>query len=129
MVGNQGFSLFWIKILKFINFVHKIALGAHFRCSKITYHVFPISDQLTIFYYFSKWPPAVTIFVSQYGHWQPFSMTENHFRSHFSSFQINTQLFIFFKLFYKMAAAGHFGIPKITVKHFSPFQINTHVFL
>ena len=55
-------------------------------------------------------------------------MTENHFRSHFSSFQINTQLFIFLKLFHKMAAAGHFGLPKITVSHFSPFQINTRVF-
>ena len=32
-------------------------------------------------------------------------MTENHFRSHFSPFQINTQLFIFF---HKMAAGGHF---------------------
>ena len=29
-------------------------------------------------------------------------MTENHFRSHFSPFQINAQLF-----FYKMAAGGH----------------------
>ena len=66
-------------------------------------------------------------------------MTENHFRSHFSPFQINTQLLIFFTkclpvaisddrkslsiaflaisdqyttfLFFKMAAGGHFGSP------------------
>ena len=36
----------------------------------------------------------------------PFWMTENHFRSHFSPFQISTQLFVF-----KMAADGRFGIP------------------
>ena len=30
------------------------------------------------------------------GLWRPFWMTENHFRSHFSPFQINTQLLIFF---------------------------------
>ena len=32
----------------------------------------------------------------QNGLWRPFWMTENHLRSHFSPFQINTQLFIFF---------------------------------
>ena len=31
------------------------------------------------------------------GLWRPFWMTENHFRSHFSPFQINTQLFFFFQ--------------------------------
>ena len=34
-------------------------------------------------------------------------MTKNHFRSHFSPFQINTQL----KFFFKMAAGRHFGSP------------------
>ena len=34
-------------------------------------------------------------------------MTENHFRSHFSAFQINTQLFL--NSFVKMAAGAHFG--------------------
>ena len=46
-------------------------------------------------------------------------MTENHFRSHFSPFQINTQLFFFFEIFYKMAAGGHFGWPKITFDRIS----------
>ena len=38
----------------------------------------------------------------------PFWMTENEFRSHFSPFQSNTQLWFFF---HKMAAGGHFGWP------------------
>ena len=37
-------------------------------------------------------------------------MTKNHFRLHFSPFQINTQL-IFFEFFFKMAAGRHFGSP------------------
>ena len=136
-----------------------------------------ISDKYTIL--FTKWLPAAMlddqkslsiaflcisdlyatlIFFSQNGCWWPFWMTENHFRSHFLPFQINTQ-FLFF--FHKMAAGGHFGWPKIAFdrishhfrsirnfdffsqygcrwpfwmtknhfrSHFSPFQINTHFF-
>ena len=37
-----------------------------------------------------------------------FWMIENHFRSHFSPFQINTQL-VFLYLFFTMAGADHFG--------------------
>ena len=33
-------------------------------------------------------------------------MTENHFRSHFSPFQINTQLLFLFDFVHKMAAAA-----------------------
>ena len=40
---------------------------------------------------------------------RPFWMTKNHFRSYFSPFQINTQLF--FRIFFKMAAGRHFGSP------------------
>ena len=65
-----------------------------------------ISDlYATFFFDFSKWPPAAILEVP----FGPFSMTENHFRSHFSPFQINTQLF--FSFFFKMAASGHFGSP------------------
>ena len=46
-----------------------------------------ISDQYATF--FSKWRPAAILEV-QFG---PFWMIENHFRSHFSPFQINAQLF------------------------------------
>ena len=49
-----------------------------------------ISDQYTTLIFFSKWPPAAILEV-RFG---PFWMTENHFRSHFSPFQINRQLFI-----------------------------------
>ena len=44
-------------------------------------------------------------------------MTENHFRSQFSPFQINTQLF-----FLKMAASGHFG------SRFFPKSIGTYLY-
>ena len=45
-------------------------------------------------------------------------MSENHFRSHFWPFQIDTQLY-FFENFDKMAAVGHFGCPKFTLDHIS----------
>ena len=41
-------------------------------------------------------------------------MSKNHFVSHFLPFQINTTIFIIVIFFYKMAASGHFGCPKIT---------------
>ena len=39
---------------------------------------------------------CATLFFSQNGCRRPFWMTENHFRLHFSPFQISAQLFIFF---------------------------------
>ena len=91
-------------------------------------------------------------------------MTENHFRSHFSPFQINTQLFFFwnlfskwppaailddrkslsiaflaisdqyatfvFEIFFKMAAGGHFGLPKITFdRNFRHFRSIRNFFI
>ena len=55
--------------------------------------------------FFAKWPR------------RPFWMTENHFRSHFLTFQINTEFF--FKCFHKMAAGAHFGWLKITFNRIS----------
>ena len=49
-------------------------------------------------------------FFLQNGRRRPFWMTKNNFRSHFSPFQINTQL-LFFEFFFKMAAGRHFGCP------------------
>ena len=49
-------------------------------------------------------------------------MTENHFRSHFSPFQINTELFIFLIVFFKMAASSHFG------SRFLPKSIGTYLY-
>ena len=53
-------------------------------------------------------------------------MTENHFRSHFSPFQINTQLFLSLQNGCRRPfwmTENHFR------SHFSPFQINTQLFL
>ena len=52
-------------------------------------------------------------------------MTENHFRSHFSPFQINMQLFCFSQNGYRRPfwmTENHFR------SHFSPFQINMQLF-
>ena len=69
-----------------------------------------ISDQYATFIFlnfFSKWPLAAILEVS----FGPFWMTEYHFRSHFSPFQINTQLLFFLNFFFKMAASSHLGSP------------------
>ena len=44
---------------------------------------------------------------------------KNNFVLYFLPFQINTKIFIFVILFYKMAAGGHFGCPKITFDRIS----------
>ena len=70
----------------------------------------------------------------QNGHRRPFWMTKNHFRSHFSPFQINTQLF-FLNFFSKWPPAailefpfGPFWMTENHFRsHFSPFQINTQL--
>ena len=82
-----------------------------------------ISDQYATFF-FTKWLPAAILdypitfdrisrhfrsihnfFFSQNDYQRPFWMTENHFRSHFSPFKINMQLFFL----HKMAPSGNFG--------------------
>ena len=78
-----------------------------------------ISDQYHNFYF-------CEVFL-QNGCLRPFWMSENHFRSHFCPFQINTQLFK--KLFYKMAAVGHFGCPKLTLNHISGYFRSIPIFL
>ena len=62
----------------------------------------------------------------QNGCQRPFWMSENHFRSHFWPFQINTQFFFIF--FYKMAALGHFGCPKFTFDHISGYSRSIQIF-
>ena len=122
-------------------FVHKMATGGHFGWPKITRsHLssFQINTQHFFLIFFTNWPPAAILddrkslsiallaildqyttfnffeFCSQNGRRRPFWMTKNHFQSHFSSFQINTQLY-----FYNIAAGGHFRWPKITFYYFS----------
>ena len=58
-----------------------------------------ISVQYATFILFTKWLPTAIL------------NDRNHFRSHFSPFQINTQLFWGGGFFFKMAAGGHFGNP------------------
>ena len=58
-------------------------------------------------------------FCSQNGRRRPLWMTENHVRSHFSPFQINTSLLFLWNFVLKMAAGGQFGWPKITCDRIS----------
>ena len=87
-----------------------MAAGSHFGCPKITLY--------RISYHFRSIPQFLFCeIVLQNGCRRPFWMSENHFRSHFWSFQINKKLVFYF--FYKMAAVGHFGCPKFTLDHVS----------
>ena len=82
------FSPFQIyRQLFFKTFLHKMAAGGHFGRSKIT----QINMQLLFFIFFKM---AAGYLFLQNGRRRPFWMIENHFRSHFSPFQINTQLFL-----------------------------------
>ena len=86
-----------------------MAAGSHFGCPKITlyrisYHFRSIPQFVFWWKKITKWLPAAI--------W----MSENHFRSHFWPFQINT---IFFFNFYKMAAGAHFGCAKFTFDRIS----------
>ena len=58
-------------------------------------------------------------FFSQNGCRWPFWMTENHFWSNFSPFQINTQLFFLIFSKWLPVVGGHFGWPKITFNRIS----------
>ena len=124
-------------------FWHKIAAAGYFGWAKITFdHIsrhlrsntqplfllifgksllialLAISDQYATFIFLE--------FFAQNGHRRPFWMTENHFRSHFSPFQINTQLLIFLNFLHKMATGSHFGWPKITFDRISRHLISIH---
>ena len=68
-------------------------------------------------------------FFLQNGCQWPFWMFENHFRSHFWPFQIDTLLYFFFESFDKMAAVGHFGCPKFTLDHISGHFRTIQIFL
>ena len=108
---RSHFSPFQINTqLLFIYFFTKWLPAANLDDRKsLSIAFFSISDQYaTSFLFFSKWPPAA-IEVQ----FRPFWMTENHFRSHFSPFGINTQLFLY--LFSQNGCRGGcFVRPKIT---------------
>ena len=146
-------------------FFHKITAGGHFGWPKIAIdRISRHFREISNFEFFSTkwlgghfgWPIAFLAISNQYSIFY-FFMTKNHFRSHFSPFQINTQLLFFSQ----NGCSGHFGWPKITFdrisrhfrsirnfdffsqngcwrpfwmtenryrSHFSPFQINTQLF-
>ena len=109
-------------------------------------HFSPFQSNTQLWFFFlTKWLPAAILvdqkslsiaflaisdsihnfFSSQNGCRRPFWMTENHFRSHFSPFQINTQLFFLSQNGCRRPfwmTENHFQ------SHFSPFQINTQLF-
>ena len=119
----------------------------HFRSH---FSPFQINTQLFLLI-FTKWPPASILddrkslsivfldisdqyatffclnFVHKKGRWRPFWMTGNHFRSHFSPFQINTQLFCLDFFFAKWLPAAILDDENHFRSHFSPFQINTQL--
>ena len=98
------FLPFQINTTIFMKFFYKMAAVGHFGCSKFTLdHISGHFRSMQIFYFFL-----------QNGCRRPFWMSENHFRSHFYPFHIDTQLLISWNFFDKMAAGGHFGCPKYT---------------
>ena len=110
-------------------FVHKMGAGDHFGLPKITFdHISRHFKSIRNFFLF--W------FCSQNGCRRPFWMTENHFLSHFSPFQINTQLWLFLKSSFQINTQLYLFFTKWPFwmtenhfwSHFSPFQINTQLF-
>ena len=82
----------------------------HFGCPKFTLdHISGHFRSIDIFFFY---------FVQNGCQW-PFWMFENHFRSHFWPFQIDTQLYFCFEIFDKMAAVGQFGCPNLTFDRIS----------
>ena len=87
-------------------------ISRHFR--SIWLLVAILDDRKSLLIAFLAISDQYAIFFLNFFH----KMTENHFRSHFSPFQINTQLFFFFFFF----------SPASIRSHFSQFQINTQLF-
>ena len=73
-----------------------------------------ISDKYEnfIYFYFCE-------FFVQNGYWRPFWMSENHFRSHFWPFQINTKILFILFLQNGQRRGAHFGCPKFTFDRIS----------
>ena len=85
--GRKSLSIAFLAISDQYAFFHKMAASGHFGLPKITFD--RISRHFRSIRNFD--------FFSQNGCRRPFWMSENRFRAHFSPFQINTQLLIFFK--------------------------------
>ena len=99
---------FQINTKLFLKLFYKMATGAHFGCPRLTFdHISGHFRLIRNFIYFLNF--------LQNGCRRPFWMSENHFRSHFWPFQINTKLF--FEFFYKMASGAHFGCQAISDRY------------
>ena len=94
-----------------LDIFHKMAVSGHFGWPKITFDRISRHFRSIRNFFFTKWLPAAILddrkshliaflaisdqyatFIFLFTRWLP-RMTENRFRSHFSPFQINTQLF------------------------------------
>ena len=110
-ISDQYATFFWIFISKWL----PASILGHFGWPKITFdRISSHFRSIRNIYYFS-----------QNGCHRPFWMTENHFWSHFSPFQINTQLWFFSQNGLRRPfwmTENHFRM------HFSPFQINMQLF-
>ena len=98
---------------------HKTAILDDRKSLSITF--LTISDRYVPFLFL--------IFFFQNGRRQPFWMTKNHFRSHFSSFQINTQFLIFLNFFSKYGRRWPFwksDFPQKTIGFF-PYVLSMAV--
>ena len=103
----------------FLFFFYKMATGGHFGWPKITF------DRIS---HHSRSIRSFFWNVLQNGRRWPFWMTENHFGSHFSPFQINTQLFFFWIFLQNGRRWPFWKTENHFQSHFSPFQINTQLF-
>ena len=101
-----------IRNFLFFIFCHKMAAGGHFGRPKITFdrisrHFKSIRNLYFFLFCFTKWLPAAIL--------------ENRKSLSIAFLVISNQyaICIFFILFHKMAAGGHFGKPKITFDRIS----------
>ena len=105
-----------LQINRHFFFVHKMAAGGHFGWPKITFNRI------------SRHFRSKRNFFSQNGCRRPFWITENHFGSHFSPFQINTQLYCFWISSLNGCQRPFWMTENHFQSHFSPFQIKTQLF-
>ena len=98
-------------------FFYKMAAGGHFGCPKITFDLisghFRSIHNFNLFWNF--W---------QNGCRQPFWMSEFHFRSHFWPFQIDMQLYFFWKFLTKWLTSAILDVRNSSSITFWPFQID-----
>ena len=105
-----------------------MAAGGHFGWPKITFdHITPHFRTILFFFFFfffSKWRPAAILEV-RFG---PFWMIENHFRSHFSPFQINTQLFCCWNFGSPICAKNNRVLPLCVINGYAKYEVDRWIY-